>query len=272
MGSDRVDKAQPYHFHLNAIALFGGLIDPLMGVFTTMLRLFRPVRFPGRATSVRRERRGLTLVLGGIEGPSQYGAAMVRGVLCSGYRGAVEFFPWNRGIPILCSLRNLTDRKHHDRQARLLVDRILAHYEMFPDAPVNLLAQSGGCWITVRALEMLPPDAGVHAVVLLAPSISPGYDIAVASSRCAGGLVSIGGPGDFFFLGLGTMVFGTSDRVHTPSAGLVGWHHHPPGFVEARWHPDWVRFGYIGNHTTTSANRFVRFVVVPMLNPVAARP
>jgi hypothetical protein len=192
---------------------------------------------------------------------------MARGVLISGYRGAVIVFPWNRrgrrGVPLLCVLRNLMNRRHHERWSDRLVQAILDYHAEYPNAHLNLLAQSGGCWITLRALEKLPAGVKLQSVVWLAPSISPDRDIADAAARCQRGLVSVGGPGDLFFLGLGTALFGTSDRVHTPSAGWIGWRHHPEGFTEVRWRPEWIRLGYVGNHTTTSAGRFVAKVVAP---------
>lgn len=264
MAAVKSASAHTYPWWLNLIPILGGLLDPLTGVFTTILRIFRPFHVPRGGDSPRRRRRGLTLILGGIEGPSQYGVSMAVGVLRSRYRGAVKIVPWNRGVPLLCWLRNLMDRRHHEVQSDRLVTRILEHQDRYPNSPVCLLAQSGGCWIVVRALEKLPAGARVRTAVLLAPSISPAYDIATAADRCESGLVSIGGPGDLFFLALGTTVFGTSDRLHTPSAGWIGWHHFSvPGFTELRWHPSWLRYGYLGNHTTTSAVRFIRQVVAP---------
>ncbi|MFH1417970.1 MAG: hypothetical protein ABII12_06765 [Planctomycetota bacterium] len=259
--------AHPYPLFLNAVAVLGGIIDPLAGVFTTLLRIFWRSRLPNRADTPQRRRRGLTLILGGIEGPSRYAASMARGLLMSGYRGSVAVFPWNRrgarGIPLLYVLRNLMNRRHHERWSDRLVRTILDYRSEYPNSPVNLLAQSGGCWVTLRALEKLPAGVCVRSVVWLAPSISPARDIAAAVSRCQHGLVSFGGPGDFFFLGMGTLLLGTSDRVHTPSAGWIGWRHRPQGFTECRWRPAWIKFGYLGNHTSTSARRFIEDFVAP---------
>jgi hypothetical protein len=254
----------PYPLYLNLIPLFAGILEPLVALCTLLVRPFLSRRWPARSDSPRRRRRGLTLILGGIEGPSHYAIQMARGLLKAGYRGSVELFPWNRGIPFLCWFRNLTDRRHHEEQADRLVRRILEYRQQHPAVPVCILAQSGGCWITVRALERLPAGVRVWAAVLLAPSISPAYDITTASAKCENGLVSIGGPGDLFFLALATTILGTSDRVHTPAAGWIGWHHyHVPGFTEVRWHPSWLRYGYLGNHTTISAVRFIQHVVAP---------
>lgn len=256
-----------YPWPWNVVPLLGGLIDPLTGAFTTTLRLLRRSRLPNALmlqNSSRRRARGLTLILGGIEGPSQYAVNMVRGLWRARYRGSIELFPWNAGQPLTCWLRNQTSRAHHETQAQRLVARICEHQDQYPGSPINLLAQSGGCWIVIRALEQLPIERRIRKAVMLAPAMSPAYDISAATARCQAGLVSIGGPGDFFFLALGTTVFGTSDRLHGPAAGWMGWHYFDaPGFMELRWHPAWFKHGYLGNHTTTSSPAFIQHVVAP---------
>src|SRR6266850_2540649 len=108
---------------------------------------------------MRRRKRGLALILGGIEGPSIYNFSMAIGLLRSGYRGAVIRFPWNTGLFGIRSLINLISRQHHEEQSGRLAAAITDHMREHPESPVSLLAQSGGCWITIRALEKLPPDA-----------------------------------------------------------------------------------------------------------------
>ena len=255
----------PYPRYLNAIAILSGIIDPLWGVFIKIVGILWRPPLPKLADTPRRRRRGLTLILGGIEGKSKYNLDMVRGILRSGYRGSVVRFDWNHGVPFWRSLVNLMSRRHHEQQSAAVAEVIRDYKREHPDAPVCMVAQSGGCWIVVRVLERLPKGIRVATAVLLAPAISPGYDIQAAAARCDCELISIGSLGDFFFLGLGTMLLGTSDRVFTPSAGLVGWHHRPTGFVELRWHPSWCRVGYFGNHTTTSSPTFVAAVVGPRL-------
>lgn len=257
--------AKPYPFAWNLIPLLAGLIDPLLGVLGKLTTIFWWPRLPDRADSAKRRRRGLTLILGGIEGPSLYNYFMGLGLLRGRYRGAVVRFHWNAGVFGIRSLTNLVSTRHHERQSDLLVEAIVEHAGNYPGTPVCLMAQSGGCYITLRGLEKLPDGIGVQTSVLLAASISPGYDVTKAAAKCRRALVSVGCLGDFFFLGAGTLVFGTSDRVFSPSAGLVGWHHHPPRFVETRWHPSWLRFGYIGNHVSTSSPSFIRNVIASML-------
>jgi len=254
-----------YSAALHLFAVLCGLLDPLCGLCAEFRSFIQRPSLPSRADSPRRRRRGLTLILGGIEGPSTYNQAMGMGVLRSGYRGAVVRFNWNGGIPFIRSAVNLMSGRHHERQSDLLAAEIEAHARGYPDSPINLVAQSGGCWIVVRALEKLPRGIQVDTAVLLAASISPDRDLSAAAQRCRRGLVSVGGPGDFFFLGLGTLFCGTSDRVHGPSAGWVSWRNHPRGFAELRWRPEWIRHGYLGNHTSSAAPRFIQHVIAPQL-------
>lgn len=255
----------PYAPLWNLLPLAAGLADPFVGLLGKMATIFWRPRLPACADTSRRRARGLAVVLGGIEGPSFYNYSMAMGLLRGGFRGAVVRFSWNTGIFGIRSLTNLVSRRHHEHQSNRLIETILRHQREYPGTPVCLLAQSGGCWIMIRALEKLPAHDRVHAAVLLSPSISPAHDLRDAASKCVAGLSSIGAPGDYFFLGLGTLIFGTSDRVFSPSAGFVGWHHHPAGFTESRWHPAWARFGYFGNHTSASAARFIQRVIAPLL-------
>lgn len=246
------------------VGALSGLVDPLIGLYAEITSIFWNPKLPSRADTPRRRSRGLTLVLGGIEGPSPYNRAMACAVLESGYRGAVRRIDWNGGLPLIRSLINLMSKRHQKRWAAEVARQIIEQKRAHPDAPVCLLSQSGGTFIVVKALELLPEDVKACTAVLLAPSISPAYDISIAASKCSDGLVSVGGPGDYMFLGIGTSLLGSSDRVFGPAAGWVGWHHHGrPDFIELRWHPSWLAHGYLGNHTTTSSVKFLSRVIAP---------
>jgi hypothetical protein len=258
--------ARPYSLIWLLFAWLLGVLEPLICAVTTWPGMIFGAGDTRRWDTPRRRRRGLIVVLGGVEGPSLYARAMAVGLLRSGWRGAVKIHQWNAGVPILRALTNLMNREHHRRSADALVQIIRSHRALYGATHVALLAQSGGCWIVTGALEQLGPSEAVDRAVLLAPAISPGYDPARAAAACRDGLASIGGPGDLFFLGLGTSVFGTSDRRFGPSAGLTGWRRSAAGFEEVRWRPEWVRFGYVGNHVSTVSPAFIRRVVAPWLS------
>lgn len=254
-----------YRWYSVLFLLLSGLYDPLEGFVTKIISVFWVPTLPKRGDTPARRRRGLTLILGGIEGPSPYNAKMVLGVLRSRYRGCVVRFDWNTGPLFTRSLNNLMNSKHQTAQSRRVAEYICNYKAAHPHAPVCIIAQSGGAWIAIQALECLPEGVHVHKVVLLAAAVSRRRDIGVALTKCREGIVSIGGGGDFFFLGFGTMCFGTADRVFGRSAGLIGWQNGPANLTQLRWRPEWVRHGFLGNHTSSGAFRFITYVVGPML-------
>ena len=82
-------------------------------------------------------------------------------------------------------------------------------------------------------------------------------------------------PLDVFILGLGTRIFGTIDRVHDVSAGLVGFRV-PDGLDDeglrqyaklrqVRWHPRMAPTGYLGGHVGPDSPPFLKRYVVPLL-------
>jgi pimeloyl-ACP methyl ester carboxylesterase len=171
---------------------------------------------------------------------------------------------------------DLTDAENLDRQAGRVAGSIRKFRAEHPGEPVFLVGKSGGAGVAVRALERL--DAGdVERVVLLAPALSPGYDLAAALRAVRREIVVFWSPLDVVILGAGTGLFGTIDGVRTRSAGLVGFA--PPGPAESdadrarqyaklrqvRWRPRMAASGHLGGHFGTDLPRFLREWVAPLL-------
>jgi hypothetical protein len=147
-----------------------------------------------------------------------------------------------------------------------------------PGAHVFLVGKSGGAGVIVRALELLG-EAAVERVVLLAPALSPSYDLSQALCGVRSEMVVFWSPLDVFLLGLGTLVFGTMDRVRTVGAGLVGFAAPQRGDREGaqngaygklrqvRWQPAMIRSGYLGGHFGPDCPLFLKKYVVPLLRP-----
>lgn len=247
------------------IPLFMGMLDLPYGISIRVLRFFGATRLPKLADTPRRRRRGLTIVLGGIEGPSIFNTQIVRGLLASGYRGAVVRYDWNAGLPIIRSFVNLVSTRHQERGARAVVDIVTAYRSAQPTAPISIIAQSGGCWVAIRAMELLPPNMNISTVVFHAAAVSAEYDVSAAAKRCQRKVISIEACGDYVLLGLGTLLFGTADRRHRLGAGFVGFRQRPTNFEAMRWRPSWLRHGHLGNHTTSAAFAFMRDVIGPRL-------
>jgi hypothetical protein len=186
---------------------------------------------------------------------------------------AIHVFPWGHGLGRWLS--DLTDVPHRDRKAKLLAQIVLRFKERNPTDPVYLIAKSGGCAVVVEALEKLGENA-VERVVLLAPALSPAYDLTAALRAVAKEMVVFWSPLDVFILGVGTRIFGTADRVRTAGAGLVGFRIPASGsgqerarqyakLNQVRWRVRMASSGYLGGHFGPDSPVFLRKYVVPLL-------
>jgi pimeloyl-ACP methyl ester carboxylesterase len=171
---------------------------------------------------------------------------------------------------------DLTDVDNHQARSLEIVEMVRDRIDREPSKPVFLVGKSGGTWIVIKALEALP-EGSVEAVVLLAPAISPGYDLSRALRAVNREMVAFWSPLDAIVLGIGTWLFKTTDRVRSFSAGFVGFRV-PDGLdlqkqglysrlKQVRWRPKMARTGYFGGHVGPDSPAFLRKYVVPLLTP-----
>ena len=222
---------------------------------------------------------GLVLVADGIGGLDMCGRALARVVRARGLAYTTWIVHWCHGWGRWYA--DLTNAADLDARAADVADTIRSYRERRPDAPIFLVGKSGGCAVLVKALERLD-EPSVERVVLLAPALSAGYDLAAALDNVRGEMVVFWSPLDVFFLGVGTGVFGTSDRIRGPGAGLVGFRtpaaSDDPRRVEAyrklrqvRWVPGMSSTGYFGGHLGPDSPFFLAKYVAPLLRVGGAR-
>jgi len=241
-------------------------------IYTKLLsRLFR-ARYGEPAAVPEGAATALILVADGCGGLDlcEYGLRYVIGAE-PGLR-LVRPIRWGHGLGRWHA--DLTDVANRRARSRAVADEVLAWREARPSAPVFLVGKSGGAGIVVEALECLPAGA-VEAAVLLAPALSPGYDLSAALGAVRRELTAFWSPLDVMVLGAGTWLFGTIDRVHSPSAGMVGFR--PPAGLDAdrrsryaklrqvRWRPEMAASGYLGGHVGPDNPAFLRKYVLPLL-------
>lgn len=148
-----------------------------------------------------------------------------------------------------------------------LARRLLAFRRANPNTVVHILAISGGAGIAVFACEALRGRGRIETLVLPCPALSPTYNLgpALRSVKRCYALVS---SRDTVLLGLGTRIFGTTDRVFTAAAGQVGFQM-PDGIDEEdarayqrlreiRWSPQLREVRHNGGHIGWSALPFLR--------------
>lgn len=240
-------------------------------------------RVPHKTHTSDRYVYGMVLVLPGIEGRSVWNRNIAVGLDEGGVSSAIEVYDWTSGMPggYVYNLANL-DRNR--AQARKVADRILAHRRRYPGSPVHLVGHSGGGGIAVLTLEALPPGRQIDQAILLAPALSPDYDLTLALRRTRRGLCNFYSTRDVGFLKVGTSLFGPIDRNYGVSAGAVGFKV-PEGLNESdrqlydsrlrqvRWNPQLKEVGASGSHTGWASRKFAREYLAPLIKQVeAARP
>jgi hypothetical protein len=221
-----------------------------------------------------RRQPGLVLVAGGVGGLDLCGIGLRYVLGAERLKYAIQIFPWSHGLGRWHA--DLTDVGHRDAKAGLIAETIRAYKSGRPGDPVFLVAKSGGSGVVVKALELLEKQ-DVERVVLLAPALSPGYDLTRALGAVRRDVIVFWSPLDVVILGAGTRVFGTIDRIKSVSAGLVGFQSpaagplddarcHPYGKLrQVRWRPGMAATGYFGGHLGPDSPVFLRKYVVPLL-------
>jgi len=179
--------------------------------------------------------------------------------------GPVEVMTW--GAPKAAFFANFSDAGIHDKAEQKLADRLAA----LPAAVtrIDLVGHSAGCGVVLGGAAK--SNRTVASIVLLAPSVSPTYDLRPALERMRGSINVFYSDQDVTFLKWRTSHFGTYDRIKTPAAGHLGFE--TKSLDEAsQWRvrqtaydPAWKTLGNDGDHFGPVAEAFVRDVVLPLL-------
>ncbi len=218
---------------------------------------------------------GRVLVLGGVGRFDLLGIGLRYAAGAAGLPFSVEIFPWGHGFGRWFA--DLTRVDSRDRDASRLAEEIRRYRTDRPGSLVFIVAQSAGAGIAALALEQLDADT-VERVILLAPALSPAYDLSRALRAVRHEMVAFCSPVDLIILGVGTCLFGTIDRVWTFGAGLVGFRvpaSDQPGddrtrqyrkLRQVRWRPSLMTLGHFGGHFGADGPRFLRKCVVPLLH------
>jgi pimeloyl-ACP methyl ester carboxylesterase len=209
------------------------------------------------------------LHLNGIGGYRSVDRGMLRGLQEGGLDADVEAYDWTGAD---AGLGALLQQKRHVEQSRKVEQMIERAAREQPGRRITLTAHSAGAGIIAWALEQLPDDVKVDSLVLLAPALSPTYDLTRALRHVTGHVYVFYSPYDAAVLGLGTRLFGTVDGVKTDAAGKVGFEE-PAGaddkqyakIVQIPYNVAWAKLGNIGDHIGTMSRPFARKILAPLL-------
>lgn len=236
---------------------------------------------PARFRAAERYERGLVYVLPGIEGRSILNRNIAVGLDEGGVRGAIEIYDWTYKIPG-ANVLNLIDIERNRQEAARIAGRILTYRARYPGRPVHLIGHSGGAAMAVLVLEALPPGRQIDSAILLAPALSPEYDLSTALRRARFGLANFYSKWDIGLLMVGTTVFGTTDREHGSSAGAVGFAQ-PESLTtdgqrlyrdrlrQVGWDREMRDAGASGTHVGWASKAFARRYLAPLIIGYEAR-
>lgn len=171
-------------------------------------------------TDPDRLRKGLILILPGIEGESMLNHMIADGLKDAGLPDAIDIYDWTGTRFFMVG--GVTRYERNMRQAALIAHRLTEYQRTHPGRPVHLIGHSAGGGIAVLVLEQMSKDRPITGAILLAPAISPTHNLTEAMRRTKFGVYNFWSPGDFAWLGIGTTAFGTVDREHGPAAGMIG--------------------------------------------------
>ena len=180
-----------------------------------------------------------------------------------------EIYEWVGGRSILQALREIDQNR---RIARDIAGHLVAFHRVNPHVRIVLVSESAGTAIAVWTLEKLPPDVHVESALLVAPDISPRYDLSAALSHVNHHLFYTTSPLDFGTLGVWSCVLGNMDGVKDCGAGFVGFRA-PAGadaagyqrLIRIPWQLTDILTGNVGNHTGGLSPLFARNVLGPIL-------
>ena len=198
---------------------------------------------------------GVAFVVPGVAGDGDSYNALRTQLNAAGY--GVRTHGW--GSPLFAM--NFSTKSIHDKAEQSLAEKI----DSIPkEVEVIVIGHSAGGGVALGAVALLK-HRNVETVILLSPSVSPGYDLAPTVAHTNGSIHNFFSQHDVTFLKWRTGNFGTYDRVKTPAAGHLGFSSSNPKLIQHEFNERWREFGNDGGHWGTLANKFIEREVMPLI-------
>lgn len=213
----------------------------------------------------------LLVHLPGVAGDNAAERWYLSSLRTGGFDGELRLYDWTSTSGWITVLKEYDLNR---AAARRLANELATFAADNPTRPIFITCDSGGAGPVVWTLEALPANVHVEAVVLLAPALSPEYDLSPALARVRQKMLVFNSPADTLVLGWGTRTYGTIDRKHVTAAGVVGFTM-PPDVVDPTqyaklqpmpYDPKWYgRYGNVGDHTGSMGTKFASGFIAPLL-------
>ncbi|HPD30016.1 MAG TPA: alpha/beta hydrolase [Phycisphaerae bacterium] len=190
--------------------------------------------------------------------------ALCRALRRAGRTDAVYLYRWSRAAGSVLVLPDLMRRHRLDAKAVRLAQFIEQLRREHPASPIHLVGYSTGVYIAFESLRQMSPATTIGQVVALHGTVSPDYDMTEVTRR-AKGVLTVHGRPDWLINGLGPLLFGTNDRVHTAACGMVGLRSAPAKVEQRGWQISDARAGYLGDHFTVMSRGWLRVNIISRL-------
>jgi len=210
------------------------------------------------------------IVVPGLGGDGDVYAQVVRSLYDHGSDDCLRVFGWGYSWPLFWF--TISSSTLHDFTERQLADQIAQWRMDHPHSHIVLIAHSAGAGVAVGALSRLSGPIEVGPVILLAPSLSPDFDLRPALKH-ADIIHVFYSPNDDFWQGWGPIIFGTYDGAHRDAAGRTGFslaNLSPSEKARVIQHPyqsEWNDLENHGGHFDWMAEPFVGAVLKPLIDP-----
>lgn len=215
--------------------------------------------------------RDCIVLLPGIDSGAQQFDETVKGLQDAGIDRPTTIIEW--GLQPFGKLMNQINLPANQESSRRIAACIEQHHEEYPDSRIILIGFSSGAALAVMTAETLEEKVVLDRLILMAASLSPGYDLSGALSHCRNGVVSFYSEWDWYVLGVLTSLVGTVDRKFTSAAGRVGLQDAAgnlvsyPGLTQISWTPDWLKLGHEGGHFDWLSDPWAREVLALYIDP-----
>jgi pimeloyl-ACP methyl ester carboxylesterase len=221
------------------------------------------------APPARAQTRTYVLHLNGIGGERSPDRMLIQGLEQGGLDANCRIYDWTGDE---AGMLALSDVKLHESESAKVAQMLQDYRSQHPTDRIILTSHSAGAGIAAWALARLPANVTIDTWVMLAPALSPEFDLSKALSHVTGKAYAFSSMNDVIVLGAGTKLMGTVDRVNTNAAGLVGFVRPKSAdpaeyqkLVSVPYDTSWMRFGNMGEHIGPLMRPFARNVIAPLL-------
>jgi pimeloyl-ACP methyl ester carboxylesterase len=176
---------------------------------------------------------------------------------------------WGYRWPFL--LFTISSLRLHEQIERQVAEEIVRQRWSFPKSRIVLIGHSAGAGAVLGAVARLPAAMRVGPIILLAPDLSPEFNLKPALSHSTS-IDVFYNPHDCFWQGFGPILVGTYDRVHCVGAGKRGFRLDSFSLAEKlrvkqyQYQEAWKSLGENGGHFDWMAPDFFAAVIAPLID------